>query len=52
MDGPEIIHVLVDEFGYGNLSEIAVGLVPDEPHREDVAECGGDQGGMLANQQF
>jgi hypothetical protein len=43
---------LVDELGYGNFGKVAVGLVADETHREDVAQGDCDEVRMLADQQL
>ncbi len=50
--GAEVIHVLINEFGYGDLRQIAVRLVADEPHGEDVTECDYDEIRVLADEEF
>ena len=40
----EVIHVLVDELGNRYLRQVSVRLVPNQPHREDVAQRGCDEG--------
>ena len=38
----EVIHVLVDEFRNRYLRQITVSFVPNQTHREDIAQRGGD----------
>ena len=48
----EIVHVLINELGNGNLSKIAVRLVADKSHCKDVAQRGRDQVGVLAHKKL
>ena len=41
-----------DELRNGNFRKIAMRLIPDQSHRENVAQRGGDQVGMLADEQL
>ena len=48
----EVIHELVDELRNRDFSQIAVRFVPDQPHREDVAQRRRDEMRILADEQF
>ena len=52
MHRTEVIHVLVYEFRNANLCKIAMRLISDQPHRENIAQRCYNQFRMLANQQF
>jgi hypothetical protein len=47
----KIVHELIDEFGDSYFSKVAMSLVADQPHREDIAERRRNQFGMLADKQ-
>lgn len=48
----EVIHVLIDELSNRYLRQITMSFIPNQPHREDVAQRGCDELRILANQQF
>ena len=48
----EVIHVLIDELRNPNLRQVPVRFVPNQPHREDVAQRSCNEVRILANQQF
>ena len=52
MDRSKVIHELIDELGDSNFRQIAVRLVPNQPHRENVAERCGNQVRILADKQL
>ena len=52
MDGPKIVHVLVDELGDSDFGQIPMCFVSNQPHREDIAQRQPNQVGMLADQQL
>ena len=52
VDGSEVVHVLVDELCNGDLSQVSVSFISDEPHSEDIAQGGRDEMWILANEQL
>jgi hypothetical protein len=48
----EVIHILVDEFRNRYFRQISMRFVPNQSHREDVAQRSCDEVRVLANQQF
>jgi len=48
----EVIHVLIDEFRNGDLRQVAVRLVADEPHRENVAQGRSNEVRILADKKL
>jgi hypothetical protein len=52
VDRLEVVHVLVDEFDYGNLCRVAVSFVTNKPYSEDVAQSSYNQIWILANRRL
>jgi hypothetical protein len=52
MNGFEVVHVLIYELCDRDLSQITVGLVANESHREDVAQRRRDEMRILPDQQL